>query len=289
MIYRSEAGAREVRQRYLELLESWPVPHERLRVPTREGETFVVASGPADAPAVLLLHGSSTNSAIWLGDVATWARDLRVYAVDVIGEPGLSAPARPPLGSDAYPHWLDDVLAGLELTSASIVGASLGGWLAVHYASRRPERVERLALLSPGGIGRQKWARLLLVLLLLPFGRWGKRTGLRLYVGRPPAGAPAAGVRDYLEYALLIQRHFRPRRERLPVFTDDDLRALTMPVLVIAGARDAALDSHGTRRRLARATPHATVHLLPGVGHFPAAQATPIHDFLRPAKAESGR
>ena len=144
-VFTSEAGRQLLHERYRELLGSWPVPHEDLRVPTREGETFVVASGPPDAPAVALLHGSTTNSAMWMGDVATWARDLRVYAVDVIGEPG---------------------------------------------------RVERLALLSPGGIGRQKWAR------------------------------------------------------------------------------------------LARTAPHATVHLLPGVGHFPAAQAAPIHEFLRPTPVE---
>src|SRR5262249_29533436 len=154
------------------------------------------------------------------------------------------------------------------LSSASIVGASLGGWLAVNYATRRPERVERLALLAPGGIGRQKWATLVLVLLLLPLGEWGRRTGRRLYLGRPPDAAPPAKLRRYLDYLGLVQRHFRPRREKLPIFDDDALRTLTMPVLVIAGARDAVLDSHDTRRRLARTTPHATVRLLPGVGHF---------------------
>lgn len=284
-IYTSDAGARLVRRRYREFLDSWPVPHERLRVQTRHGETFVVASGPAGAPAVLLLHGSTTNAVMWMGDVGTWAQDFRVYAVDLIGEPGLSAPARPPLGSGAYAEWLDDVLARLGLSSASIVGASLGGWLAVDYATRRAGRVERLALLSPGGIGRQKWGVLLLVLLLLPFGTRGKRTALRLYLGRPPEAAATPELGHYLDYLLLVQRHFRPRREKLPVFGDDALRALTMPVLVIAGERDAVLDSRDTRRRLARTTPHATVHLLPGVGHFPAAQTARVHDFLRAAPA----
>jgi pimeloyl-ACP methyl ester carboxylesterase len=284
-IYTSEAGGRLIRQRYRELLDSWPVPHEHLRVQTREGETFVVASGPADAPALLLLHGSMSNATMWMGDVATWARDFRVYAVDMIGEPGLSAPSRPPLGSDAYAGWLDDVLAGLGRSSASIVGASLGGWLAVDYATRRPERVERLALLCPGGIGRQKWGVLLVALLLLPFGNWGKRTAMRLALGRAPEAVPAPELRKYLDYMLLVQRHFRPRRG-LPVFDDDTLRRLTMPVLVIAGERDAMLDSRATRRRLARTAPHAEVRLLPGVGHFPAAQAVPVLEFLRPAAAE---
>lgn len=57
-IYKSEAGAHEIRRRYQEDLRNWPVPAEQLRVPTREGETFVMVSGPRDAPPLVLLHGS---------------------------------------------------------------------------------------------------------------------------------------------------------------------------------------------------------------------------------------
>lgn len=76
----------------------------------------------------------------------------------MIGEAGLSAPSRPPLASDAYALWLDDLLRSLGLDRVSIVGVSLGGWLALDYATRRPERIERLAVLCPAGVGRQNWA-----------------------------------------------------------------------------------------------------------------------------------
>ena len=149
-VYKTEAGGQEVRERYAQTLRDWPVPYEHRRVATREGETFVVVCGPEDAPPLLLFHGSGTNAAMWTGDVAVWAEHFRVHAVDMIGEPGLSAPARPPLDSEAYARWLDDVLDGLEVTRAAVVGASLGGWLALDYATRRPDRVSCLALLCPG-------------------------------------------------------------------------------------------------------------------------------------------
>jgi pimeloyl-ACP methyl ester carboxylesterase len=174
-IYRSAAGARAIRQRYLDLLDRWPVANQRLRVPTREGETFVVACGPESAPPLLLLQGSGANTAMWRHDVAAWSRHFRVYAVDVIGEPGLSAPARPPLESEAYALWLDDVLQALGLTRTSMVGVSLGGWLALDYALRRPGRVERMALLSPSGIGRRKVGILAKAALLSLFGARGRR------------------------------------------------------------------------------------------------------------------
>src|SRR5437867_11807001 len=96
-IYKSQDGARAVEERYRLCLSHWPVASEHLRVPTREGETFVVACGPADAPPLMLFHGSGANASMWMGDVAAWAQHFRVYAVDMLGEPGFSAPSRPPL------------------------------------------------------------------------------------------------------------------------------------------------------------------------------------------------
>jgi len=144
-IYKSDEGARAVRERYLEILKRWPVPNEQLRVPTRHGETFVIACGEKTEPPLLLLHGSAGNSAMWMGDIRAWAEHYRVYSIDVIGEAGLSAPMRPPLASEEYALWLDDVLKALSISQTSIVGVSLGGWLALDYGTRRPQRVARLA------------------------------------------------------------------------------------------------------------------------------------------------
>ena len=116
--------------------------------------------------------------------------------MDVIGEPGLSTPARPPLTSDAYASWLDGVLRGLTVDRASIVGASLGGWLALYYAIRRPARVDRLVLLGPGGIGRQKWG---VVLAATGPGRCGMGKGSRV------------------QRALRCRAHVRPAIARRPV------------------------------------------------------------------------
>lgn len=108
-IYKSAAGGQAVAAFYRRALDRWPVPREEMTIPTCAGDTFVVASGDRGAPPVVLFHGSGTNSAMWIRDVADWSRHHRVYAVDMIGEPGFSAPSRPPLASAAYAAWLDDV------------------------------------------------------------------------------------------------------------------------------------------------------------------------------------
>src|SRR5262249_19003426 len=132
-IYRSEAGRQVVEQQYREALERWPVPHRQLRVPTREGETFVVVSGENNATPIVLFHGSGTNTSAWMHSVGEWSKRFCVYAVDMIGEPGFSAPSRPAFTSDAYVAWLDDAWDQLGLKTASIVGISLGGWLGLEY------------------------------------------------------------------------------------------------------------------------------------------------------------
>jgi pimeloyl-ACP methyl ester carboxylesterase len=274
-IYKTESGGREIERYYRELLRRWPVPHEEVRVPTGQGETFVVSSGPEDAPPLVLLHGSGTNAAMWQAEVPSWSEHFRVHAVDMIGEPGLSAPSRPPLDSDAYALWLDEVLRGLGITTTAIVGASLGGWLAVDYATRRPDRVNNLVLLCPAGIGRQKLGWLPKALLLRPFGRWGQRKTVALVAGLRDARAT-----ELLDYLALVFSTFRPRR-KLPVFSDDALRRLEMPVLVVVGERDAMLDSAETVRRVEKTVPRATVRLLPGVEHSVLGQAEPVLEFLR--------
>ena len=274
-IYTSPAGARTIEERYRELLAAWPVPADHLRVPTREGETFVVASGRPDAPPLVLLHGSGSNALMWAGDVASWSEHFRVYAVDIIGEPGLSAPARPPLPSGAYPLWFGDVLDALGVVRASVVAVSLGGWLALDFATRHPERVDRLALLTPAGVANAKVAGLLGAVLLKPCGEWGERRSMELFLG-----PEVRRQRGSAEFVRLLSRHYRYRREPVPVVDDAALRRATMPVLAVLGARDAFIDTPRTGARLSRLVPSATVRVLPGIGHLLPAQTAAVLEFL---------
>jgi pimeloyl-ACP methyl ester carboxylesterase len=279
-IYRSEAGARLLRERYRQALESWPVDNQQLRVPTPEGETFVVASGPATAPSLVLLHGSGGNSAQWIDRITDFSRCFRVYAIDMIGEPGFSAPSRPPQGSDRYAVWLDAVLDALEVDRTSVMGSSLGGWLALDYATRRTSRVERLALSCPAGVGRQKKGFLLQAALLAFLGEWGRRTAMTRVLGPALSTLEPATAASIVEQVLAVSKHYRYRMDELPLFDDDALRRLTMPLLVLVGEVDVMVDSAETKRRLEAAAPRATVRLLPGVGHFiPAHRAAEVEFF----------
>ena len=276
-IYKTPEGQQRVMALYDAVLARWPVPYEALKVATRHGETAIIASGEKSAPPLLLLHGSSSNATAWIGDMEAYSRQFRVYAVDTLGEPGKSAPNRPPWDGPAFADWLEDVLAALQVAKVSLVGISQGGWLALKFATSRPERVEKLVLLAPGGVAQVKASFLLRALTLRLFGRRGAEAIDRIVMGRD--AVPEEAVR----YMNVIMTNFRPRVEAQALYSDEALQRLTMPVMLIAGLQDALFPSAQTAARLQKSVPHLSAHHLPEAGHVLHNTAGQILPFLAAA------
>jgi pimeloyl-ACP methyl ester carboxylesterase len=122
---------------------------------------------------------------MWAGDVTDYSRHYRVLAIDLLGEPGKSAPNRPSWDGPAYAEWLEDVLNALKLEAVTIIGLSQGAWTALKFAVSQPERVTALVVLSPGGITRDKLSFVVRALPLLLLGRWGiKRINRMVLAGQ---------------------------------------------------------------------------------------------------------
>jgi 2-hydroxy-6-oxonona-2,4-dienedioate hydrolase len=128
------------------------VPTESRTVKTRFGDTHVLVGGPEGAPPLVLLHGAMASSAHVLRELAPLLERFRVHAVDVIGQSVKSADARPSVSNNEYGEWLSDVMDGLSLQKAHVVGVSWGGFVSIRLAAFAPERIERLVLLLPAGV-----------------------------------------------------------------------------------------------------------------------------------------
>ena len=123
-----------------------------IKVPTRLGQTHVIEAGTRDKPTLVVLHGMNMNAPAMSAAVLTFAATHHVYAIDIIGMPGRSAPSRPPRNGDAYAHWLAEVMNALHLSSASFLGLSFGGWLTLRLAALSPERITKAVLIDSGGL-----------------------------------------------------------------------------------------------------------------------------------------
>jgi pimeloyl-ACP methyl ester carboxylesterase len=273
-IYKSSEGEREVMALYDAALGRWPVPYNTLRTPTRHGETFAVASGnPADLPLVLL-HGACSNALSWTGDVTIYSRHFRVYAVDLPGEPGRSAANRPDWNGPAFAEWMEDFLTFNRIIKPSLVGISQGGWTALKYAVTRPENVEKLVLLAPGGVTHDKLSFLLPAVFYSFMGKWGADRINRLTFGKDEVHPEA------VKFMTAIMKYFRARIGKLTPYSNTELARLNMPVLLLGGKLDPLRDPDKIAARLNKFLPDLTVKIYLDKGHVLVNTAAEILPFL---------
>jgi pimeloyl-ACP methyl ester carboxylesterase len=237
----------------------WPQPCEELDIETATATTRVHAyrPHPGGDPVVLL---SAFNAAGWYPHVAALAEAGPVYGIDMPGDANPSVPRAlmtPPASCAA---WLDELLARLSDRPAHLAGMSYGGWIAMNQAIRAPGRVASVTLLDPAGLTKLDvrfwwWLSISGLATLTPMPL---RRRLARWLDSPGMLQPElmtlmwAGTRGY---------HAEPKFPA--ILTDDELRAITVPVLLVTGARSALITPAQARAR-GSLMPHAEVAVVPG-------------------------
>ncbi len=259
--FKTSEGREAVIAYYDMLLKNLTVPYEETTVETCCGSTSVITAGDESNPPIVLLHGSSINATMWVKDISDLAKSYRVYAPDMPGEPGKSCETQQSFETTAYADWLYDVMNGLGIQKAVLAGASLGAWLGAMFAINYGEMVEKLILLCPAGIGSQNHAFKEIAFNLLSKGEMGVNLLFAEINGGVDVPEPI------LNYNKLISAVFNARQEVIPVFSDEELNKITMPSLLIVGAKDIMLNSKETAERFAKCVPNAKTIMLPDAGH----------------------
>jgi pimeloyl-ACP methyl ester carboxylesterase len=110
-----------------------------------------IEAGDAAKPTVILLHGLGANLQSWQFNLAPFAQNYHVIALDQIG---FGASDKPMLKYrvGTYVDFLDKFMFELKIDKASLVGNSLGGWVAALTAIKYPNRVEKIVLADAAGI-----------------------------------------------------------------------------------------------------------------------------------------
>ncbi|MGE0601932.1 MAG: alpha/beta fold hydrolase [Dehalococcoidia bacterium] len=115
---------------------------------TRDGfTTYYEEAGDAEAPAVVLLHGFTSDNRMWLPVAEQLAQEYRVVAPDMRGHGVTSAPTEiEDYTIEAYADDLKALLDHLEIDICALAGCSFGGMVALQFAVTWPERLAALVL-----------------------------------------------------------------------------------------------------------------------------------------------
>jgi pimeloyl-ACP methyl ester carboxylesterase len=274
-VYKSAEGQKIVENAYRQLLAATTAtPFQQRFLETATAKTHVLHFGDSTKPPLLMLHGSMSNSATWLGVAPLFIDAFSVFCVDIPGEPGLSEPVRMDLASDKPVLWLASLLDQLAIAQASFLAMSLGSWYALNFAVNHPQRSVALSLITTGGIAPQRKDFIVKALFCMMLGQRGQQM-LNNMVFHKTTVPP-----QVLAAQALVAKHFNPLTKALPLFTDAQLRQLTMPLQYFGGDRDALLDTVKTAARLRTLTPQAELHVLADTGHVIIDQFPTTRDFL---------
>lgn len=278
-------------------VERWvPMDGKLLEVPGVR--IHYVEMGPADAPAVVMVHGILSQLRVFTYALAgRMAKDHRVIVVDRPGW-GYSALTGPRLDIAGQADAIAAFIAALGLDKPLLVGHSMGGAVSLALALAHPDKVRGLALIAPYtqpiDAPPAPFRSLVIPPLLRPLIAWTIAVPLSLRTGKAKTvevfapdpvpedfpikagGALAIRPRSFLSgcYELGIGKEAMERQA--PRYGE-----IVLPVAILYGREDALLDPELHGRRTAAAIPGATVEIVEGGHMLPVTHVDATEAWLR--------
>jgi pimeloyl-ACP methyl ester carboxylesterase len=241
---------------------------------------YYAAGTRGKADPLLFLHGFPTSSHLWRDVVPEIPAGNRIVVADLLGYGRSDRPGKKDVGIAGHAARVIGLMDALRIEHCAVVGHDLGGGVAQYLAVEHPARVTRMALIS--SVGFDEWP---------PGALKTARAGLPL-AKRLPAKPMMSMLRRALKGAYEEEEHgahsvemyLRPfetpgGREALMAHVGaldcaetealaPKLKKLKLPTAIIWGEDDPFLPL-SIGMRLEQAIPKATLHVLPGVMHYP--------------------
>jgi pimeloyl-ACP methyl ester carboxylesterase len=264
-LYRSEASYRAVMEAYEAVLAAGPVPYTTQWVETRLGQTHVVVGGPESGEPVLLFHGWN-GSAAGTGDEFPFLFEkYRVYMPDIVGHAGKSAAIRPSTAGSTFPDWVAEVMDGLGLMQAHVMGISGGGWLALKTAAYLPDRIHKVVVVNPDGLARLRLRPMLPAIpaVLLKSEARIKRM-VRVWAA---ADSDSPKLEAFAQGMIFMMQHFKTQNNP-GLIPDAELQRITRPTCLLIGEHDIFDSAKGLARAKQLIPGLAMAEHLPKTGHI---------------------
>lgn len=241
--------------------------------------TRYAEAGPVDGPVVMMLHGTGGHWETFAANLGPFSQHFRCVAVDMIGN-GFSA--KPDLDYEIpiYVDHLRSVMEALGISRASVIGVSLGSWVAARLALEHPAQVDKLVFLSTAGLiaTRENMARIRAQrtkavddpswqsikamfdhLIEDERNRIPDMVALRQAIYRLPE------MKDTIDHILILQD---PEVRDRNLLSESQWKGIAAPALVVASGKD--FDEYeSTSRRVVELMQNAQLLEMPHVKHWP--------------------
>ena len=223
-------------------------------------------------PVVVLLHGLGGNGTNWAFNIPALAQKFRVIAPDQVGF-GRSDKPLINYRIATYVDFLDKFLSELKVERATLVGNSMGGWIAARYALKYPTKVDRLVLVDSAGFAPPKEFDVEALAGLNPSTRDEMKRLAGLVFSNPMFKTDAA-VDVLLAQRLSAGDGYTIQRLVESIHRGDDmldgkLSAIRQPVLVVWGREDGLTPLAREGEKFRRELPSAQFVVFDGCGHVP--------------------
>ncbi|RDI64821.1 alpha/beta fold hydrolase [Nocardia pseudobrasiliensis] len=261
--FTSDEAKADFLRRYDAMASKWPVPSTCLDVETSFGTTRVRKSGSGAGAPIVLLPGMGGNGQIWWRFIEELSRDRVVYTPDVIGWAGRCVQTAPVRDDADVANWLAETLDGLGEERVHLAGNSVGAWLALVMGVHHSERLASLTMFEPGGatFAKPRWS------LMLRFILAGMRPTPERMRKMNRWLMPRFELDDEEFAAAMVTLKFRPGMPWERPLTDEQLSAVTAPLLVLFGAETVVGDPEFAAARVRAHIPSAEIETYPNIGH----------------------
>jgi pimeloyl-ACP methyl ester carboxylesterase len=226
-----------------------------------------------------MLHGTGGHWETFARNLGPLSEHFHCVAIDMVGNGFSEKPDRPYV-IDLYVEHAFAVLDELEIESASLMGTSLGAWVAARAALTYPDRVEKLILMSPAGlvatasnmeriraertaaVDDPSWSRIKALfdhLIAEEKNRIPDIVAVRQSIYRLPES------RQVIDHVLALQD---PATRDANLLSEEQWASISAPTLVIASGQDYS-EYESTARRVADLIPVTELLEMPNVRHWP--------------------